>query len=87
MHITVTRTGGFAGLIRRASVDTRDRADAAELATLARTVLSEGTVHDHVVPDGFRYAIEADGRTVYAADPGLTEAQRSLITQVLREGA
>jgi hypothetical protein len=87
MRITVTRTGGFAGITRRAGLDTTGLPDAAELAVLARTVLSEGTRQDHVVPDGFHYEIEADGRTVYAADPGLTDAQRSLITRVLREGA
>jgi hypothetical protein len=28
-----------------------------------------------------------DGRTVYAADPRLTEEQRELISRVLKEGA
>ncbi|MER7187272.1 protealysin inhibitor emfourin, partial [Streptomyces hyaluromycini] len=39
------------------------------------------------VPDGFAYEITVDGRTVYAADPQLTEDQRELISRVLKEGA
>jgi hypothetical protein len=39
------------------------------------------------VPDGFNYEITVDGRTVYAADPRLTEEQRQLISRVLKEGA
>ncbi|MDH6434249.1 hypothetical protein M2158_002726 [Streptomyces sp. SAI-144] len=39
------------------------------------------------VPDGFSYEITVDGRTVYAADPRLTEEQRELISKVLKEGA
>lgn len=39
------------------------------------------------VPDGFSYEITVDGRTVYAADPRLTEEQRKLISKVLKEGA
>ena len=39
------------------------------------------------VPDGFSYEITVDGRTVYCADPRLTEEQRELIRRVLKEGA
>ncbi|MFD8655246.1 hypothetical protein ACFV1D_47140, partial [Streptomyces mirabilis] len=39
------------------------------------------------VPDGFSYEITVNGKTVYAADPRLTEEQRSLISRVLKEGA
>jgi hypothetical protein len=39
------------------------------------------------VPDGFSYQITVNGRTVYAADPRLTEEQRTLISRVLKEGA
>ena len=39
------------------------------------------------VPDGFSYQITVDGKTVYCADPRLTEEQRKLISRVLKEGA
>jgi hypothetical protein len=39
------------------------------------------------VPDGFHYEITVDGKTVYTADPRLTDEQRELISRVLKEGA
>jgi hypothetical protein len=39
------------------------------------------------VPDGFVYQLTVDGRTVYCADPRLTDEQRRLISRVLKEGA
>ncbi|MGW7787209.1 protealysin inhibitor emfourin, partial [Streptomyces tricolor] len=39
------------------------------------------------VRDGCVYEIRVAGRTVYAADPRLTEEQRELISRVLKEGA
>ncbi|MEU6012709.1 protealysin inhibitor emfourin [Streptomyces sp. NPDC047515] len=88
MRIQVSRTGGFAGIARHREVDTAGRADAAEWEALARSALVSG--HDtppRGVPDGFRYRITVDERTVHCADPRLTDAQRALISRVLKEGA
>lgn len=88
MRITVTQTGGFAGLTRRATLETSDHPDAAELASLARSALAEGRgERPSGVPDGFQYEIEADGSTGYAADPGMGDAQSELIKRVLKEGS
>lgn len=88
MRITVIRTGGFGGLSRRATLDTRALPDATELDSLARQALASGPRERPAgVPDGFHYEIEADGARAYCADPRLTEAQRTLITRVLKEGA
>ncbi|MER8234670.1 protealysin inhibitor emfourin [Streptomyces sp. NPDC094049] len=91
MRIRVRRTGGFAGIERSAEVDTGALADAAEWHTLADRVLADGESvppgGGRGVPDGFRYEITVDGRTVHCGDPRLTEAQRTLITRVLKEGA
>ncbi|MQY32660.1 hypothetical protein SRB17_06140 [Streptomyces sp. RB17] len=88
MRIRVRRTGGFAGIERRAEVDTSGRPDALAWHALAERVLASGrSTPPAGVPDGFRYEITVDGRTVYAADPRLTEEQRELITKVLKEGA
>ncbi|MCL6733587.1 protealysin inhibitor emfourin [Streptomyces neyagawaensis] len=88
MRIEVRRTGGFAGIERHAVVNTSGRPDAPEWRALAERVLAAGRGTPPLgVPDGFSYEITVDGRTVYCADPGLTEEQRELIRRVLKEGA
>lgn len=88
MRIQVSRTGGFAGIERHAEVDTSGLADACDWETLAEQALAAGQVAPPPgVPDGFSYEITVDGKTVYAADPRLTQEQRRLITRVLKEGA
>ncbi|MEV8033051.1 protealysin inhibitor emfourin [Streptomyces sp. NPDC086182] len=88
MRIEVRRTGGFAGIERRAEVDTSARPDAPEWQALAERALAAGRGTPPAgVPDGFSYRITVDGKTVYAADPRLTEDQRELISRVLKEGA
>ncbi|PRH80302.1 hypothetical protein C6N75_05085 [Streptomyces solincola] len=88
MRISVTRAGGFAGIERRASVDTAARPDAAAWHALAEQALADGPrTPPSAVPDGFTYTIAVDGRTVRCADPALTDAQRELVSRVLGEGA
>ncbi|MFJ3584965.1 protealysin inhibitor emfourin [Streptomyces sp. NPDC090127] len=87
MRIRVRRTGGFAGIERTAEVDTSAVPDAGEWHTLAGMVLEEGESGGRGVPDGFSYEITIGDATVRCADPRLTDAQRALITRVLKEGA
>ncbi|MEU6115284.1 protealysin inhibitor emfourin [Streptomyces sp. NPDC047117] len=88
MRIRVRRTGGFAGIEKHAQINTAGRADAEQWADLAERALAEGRSEPPVgVPDGFAYQITVDDRTVYCADPRLTDPQRKLITRVLKEGA
>ncbi|MFJ4921857.1 protealysin inhibitor emfourin [Streptomyces sp. NPDC088725] len=91
MRIQVRRTGGFAGIERRAEVDTSALPDAAEADAwqrLAEQALADsGDSPPSGVPDGFRYRITVDGRTVQWADPRLSDAQRALISRLLKEGA
>ncbi|MEU9186164.1 protealysin inhibitor emfourin [Streptomyces sp. NPDC048484] len=88
MRIQVSRTGGFAGIERRAEVDTSGRPDAQEWHALAEQAIAAGRGTPPIgVPDGFGYRITVDGKTVYCADPRLTEEQRKLISRVLKEGA
>lgn len=88
MRIHVRRTGGFAGIERVAEVDTSARPDAEEWHALAEQALSEGRGTPPVgVPDGFQYQLTVDDRTAYCADPRLTDAQRKLISRVLKEGS
>ncbi|MFD4029237.1 protealysin inhibitor emfourin [Streptomyces sp. NPDC058637] len=88
MRIQVSRTGGFAGVARHGEVDTSGRPDAAEWEALAEAVLTAPRGGPPAgVPDGFRYRITVGDRTVDCADPRLTDAQRALISRVLKEGA
>jgi glycosyltransferase involved in cell wall biosynthesis len=88
MRIQVRRTGGFAGIERHAEVDTSGRPDASEWHALAEEALAAGRSTPPVgVPDGFSYQLTVDGKTVYCADPRLTDEQRKLISRVLKEGA
>ncbi|MGX1269865.1 protealysin inhibitor emfourin [Streptomyces phaeoluteigriseus] len=88
MRIQVKRTGGFAGIERRAEVDTSGRADARAWEALAEQALADGRrFRPAGVPDGFGYEITVGGTTVYAADPGLTPELRELVSRVLKEGA
>ena len=83
MRIRVRRTGGFAGIERSAEVEVSDP----EWESLAATVLAEGDGDVGGVPDGFSYEITVDDRTVRCCDPRLTDAQRTLVSRVLKEGA
>ncbi|WP_433856248.1 protealysin inhibitor emfourin [Streptomyces kronopolitis] len=88
MRIHVHRTGGFSGVDRRAEIDTSDRDDADDLRSLAdKAVATARSEPPTGVPDGFSYRITVDGRTVYCADPRLTDEQRTLISKVLKEGS
>ncbi|MFD8480727.1 protealysin inhibitor emfourin [Kitasatospora sp. NPDC059673] len=88
MRIQVTRTGGFAGLLRYAELDTEERPDAPHVHALAREAMVGGLrTPAYGVPDGFHYEITVDGRTVHCADPKLSDSQRELVSLVLREGA
>ncbi|MFD7442223.1 protealysin inhibitor emfourin [Streptomyces sp. NPDC059909] len=88
MRIQVRRTGGFAGIERVAEVDTSGRPDADEWHALAEEAVRDGRGTPPVgVPDGFQYQLTVDGKTVYCADPRLTEPQSKLISRVLKEGA
>ncbi|MFC5720156.1 protealysin inhibitor emfourin [Streptomyces gamaensis] len=88
MRIAITRTGGFAGIERRAELDTSGRPDATHVEALAHRALAPGRdAPVRGVPDGFHYEITVDGRRIHCADPHLTHEQRELIRLVLKEGA
>ncbi|MFD7918165.1 protealysin inhibitor emfourin [Streptomyces sp. NPDC059740] len=88
MRIEVRRSGGFAGISRKAEVDTEERSDAAEWHALADRALADGEDNPpDGVPDGYSYALRVDERTVYFADPRLTGDQRDLVGRVLKEGS
>lgn len=61
MRIEVVRTGGFAGIERRAAVETAGHPDAPRLESLAAQALSAPPPPPErpPVPDGFSYTITA----------------------------
>ncbi|MGW1775512.1 protealysin inhibitor emfourin [Streptomyces sp. NPDC002104] len=89
MRIQVVRTGGFAGIERRGEVDTSGLPDEDEWQALAGLALRPGPPGDRAdrIRDGFSYRITVDGQTVTCGDPNLSDAQRTLISRVLKEGA
>ncbi|MFI5987482.1 protealysin inhibitor emfourin [Streptomyces sp. NPDC051555] len=88
MLITVTRTGGFAGGERTASLETKCRADGPALERLAELASDDdGSSGRTPVPDGFRYVVQLDGKLVKLQDPYLTEDQRQLVDTVLAAAA
>ena len=89
MRIEVVRSGGFAGIERRAAVETADHPDAARLESLASAALASSSPEPSApgVPDGFRYTLTAGPRTLHCAEPHLTAPQRKLITLLLSEPA
>ncbi len=92
MRISVVRTGGFAGIERRGEVDTSGRPDEDEWRALALRALRPDPACDPAdqaggVRDGFSYTVTVDGRTVSFRDPHLSDAQRALVSRVLKEGA
>ncbi|WP_433547766.1 protealysin inhibitor emfourin [Streptomyces sp. CA-294286] len=90
MRIEVVRSGGFAGIERRAEVDTSCLPDAEAWHALAAEALASGRdarPEETGIADGFCYEITVDGRTVHFSEPQLGEQQRELITRVLKEGA
>ncbi|MFI1645691.1 protealysin inhibitor emfourin [Streptomyces avidinii] len=80
MLITVTRTGGIAGVEKLCALDTSDRADEAEVEELAQRAVAP-------VADGYHYRITVDDEVLDVQDPCLSDAQRTLIRIVLAEGA
>jgi hypothetical protein len=85
MRITVTRTGGFAGLRLERSVDTAERPDARELEELVASAQLDALPETPPQPDRFTYRIDVDGREVTVAEPDLTGPMHTLVERVLHE--
>jgi hypothetical protein len=89
VRIEVVRSGGFAAIPRRATLDTAGHPDAARLEALALAAIASPArrAPRPAIPDGFAYTLTVDTREVRCADPELTSSQRELIAEVLGEGA
>jgi hypothetical protein len=85
MHITVTRTGGFAGLRMQRSVDTAERSDAPEWEKLVRSARFDLAPQRNGRPDRFTYQVDVDGRSVTVGEPDLDGPLHTLVERVLRQ--
>ncbi|HEV7825968.1 MAG TPA: protealysin inhibitor emfourin [Mycobacteriales bacterium] len=89
MRITVTRSGGFAGLRLERSVDTTGRADAPEWEELVRTARLDSVPAASRAPgqpDRYTYRVDVDGREVTVPEQSLTGPLHTLVQKVLAEG-
>lgn len=84
MRIEVTRSGGFAGITRRAVVDTDERSDAAEWLALAERA-DVAPEPEPSVADGFTWSIRLDTTLVVLGDGRLEGPLRELAERALRE--
>jgi len=64
MRIEVTRSGGFAGIAKRAAVDPASP----EIEALARAAEHEPIAND-ATPDAFEYRVTIDGRSSVVRNP------------------
>ncbi len=88
MRITVSRSGGFAGLVRRAEVDTEGREDAGDwLALATRAVPLLPVAPPGRVRDAFVWTIELGDQRAVLPDRSLTGPLRDLAERTLAEGA
>lgn len=86
MRISVTRSGGFAGITRRAEVDTEARGDAAAWEDLVGRADLTDRGRAAGPPDRFVYRIDVDDRTAHVGEADLDEPTRALIDSVFAAG-
>ncbi|MEO6880151.1 MAG: protealysin inhibitor emfourin [Mycobacteriaceae bacterium] len=84
MRIEVTRSGGFAGITRRAVVDTEHRDDAPDWVALAQRA-EQPAPDETPVADGFTWTIQVDAWHVVLPDGALQGPLRELAERALAE--
>jgi hypothetical protein len=87
MKISVTRSGGFAGMTRRGEVDISGRADAKEWHDLVRRADLPNRRDSPGRPDQYTYRIDVDGEVAHVGEADLDEPTRRLVDRVLETGA
>lgn len=83
MKIAVTRSGGFAGLVQRAAVDTVDLPDAADWQELTRRIDLTALPPPQPQPDRYVYEIDIDGQTAEVGETELSGPLRELVDKVM----
>ncbi|GAA4625853.1 hypothetical protein GCM10023196_031660 [Actinoallomurus vinaceus] len=83
MKVAVTRSGGFAGMVRRAEIDSADHPAAARLVD---EIDFGGVPEPAPAADRFVYDVEVGDRTVPVAEADLHGPLRDLVDYVLAHG-
>ena len=88
VRIAVSRSGGFAGLVRRAELDTDGREDAQDWLSLAERArpLAAPQAAPARSRDAFVWTIEVGDEQAVVPDGSLTGALRGLAERALAEG-
>lgn len=84
MKVAVTRSGGFAGLVRRAEVDS---ADHPAVAGLIGDLRLDEIPQNLPVPDQFVYHIEIGDDSAHVRESDLRGPLRELVDQVMAHGS
>jgi hypothetical protein len=84
MRVAVTRSGGFAGLVRRAEVDS---ADHPAVAGLIDSVSLDEIPQHSPRPDRYVYEIQIGDRTAQVGEADLHGPLRELVDHVMTHGS
>jgi hypothetical protein len=85
VKVAVTRSGGFAGLVRRAEVDSADHPAVADLINDVR--LDEVPSEPKREPDRFVYEIKIGDRSAQIGESDLHGPLRELVHHVMSHGS
>jgi hypothetical protein len=83
--VAVTRSGGFAGLVRRAELDSADHPAVAGLINDVR--LDDVPAEPRRDPDRFVYDVQIGDRSAQIGESDLHGALRELVDQVMTHGS
>jgi hypothetical protein len=83
VRVAVTRSGGFAGLVRRAEVDS---ADHPAVAGLIDTVRLDDVPRSRPQPDRYVYEIQIGDRSARVGEADLHGPLRELVDHVMSHG-
>lgn len=86
MKITISRSGGFAGLTRVWAADVSD-SQQDSLRTLVDSCPWEETRGEEPSPDRYVYVIEVDQRRITLGENALTEPWKTLVAQTQQADA
>jgi hypothetical protein len=84
VKVAVTRSGGFAGLVRRAEIDS---ADHPAVARLIDDVQLDKVPERETMPDQFVYHVQIGDHTAQVGESDLDGPLRELVHHVLSHGS
>ena len=86
MIVTVTRTGGFAGLTRTGELDTASVPDGDQVEQAVQALDPGRVPNNQPQPDRYQYRVQAGGTELTVAEQDLDPQLAWLVDRVLRTG-